>query len=74
MSLGGIGARKTFLKKGKYFRKETFLVNLSDLISKLIFSELKACSANPFPKGLISILSVYLQDLWGGIRQINLQI
>ena len=31
-----------FLKKGKYFKKEKFLVNLSDLMSNFIFSELKA--------------------------------
>ena len=29
------------MKKGKYFKKEKFLLNLSDLTSKFIFSELK---------------------------------
>ena len=63
-----------FLKKGRYLEKEKFLANLSDLMSKFIFSELKTCFANPFPKRLISILSIYLHDLGGCMRQIKLQI
>ena len=67
MSLGGTGApveiqkAKTstvFLKEGKYLEKERILINLSDLMSKFIFSELKACFANPFPKRLTTILSI----------------
>ena len=61
-----------FLKKGKYIKKEKFLVNLSDLISEVLFPELKACFANPFPKRLMSILSIYLHHLTGFIRQIKL--
>ena len=45
-----------FLKKEKYL--ESFLVNLSDMVSKFIFSEFKASFANPFSKRLISVLSI----------------
>ena len=37
-----------FLNKGKYLEKEDFLINLSDLISKFIFSELKTFLEKPF--------------------------
>ena len=55
-SLGGNGARgdkkyknsTAFLNKGKYLEKQDFLVNLSDLISKFIFSELKTLLEKPF--------------------------
>ena len=54
-----------FLKKGKYLENENLLVTLSDLMSKLIFSEFKASFANPFQKRLISILSIYLPSFRG---------
>ena len=50
----------TFLKKGKDLEKERFLVNLSDLMSKFIFSELKAFFTNTFSKRLIRKDSLYL--------------
>ena len=37
-------------------------------MSKFIFSELKACFANPFSKGIINILNIYLHDLGGCMR------
>ena len=64
MSLRGIGARRD--TKCQYFnslipRKRKFLVNLSDLTSKFIFSELKAFFANRFSKhSSVSIRSIYL--------------
>ena len=71
MSLGGIGAREDT-------KCQNVLANLSNLMSKFIFSELKACFAKPFPKpfpkGLISVLSVYLHHLGRCIRQIRLKI
>ena len=67
MSLGGIGAREDT-------KCQNVLANLSNLMSKFIFSELKACFAKPFPKGLISVLSVYLHHLGRCIGQIKLQI
>ena len=45
---------KAFFEEGEISPKETFLVNLSDLMSKFIFLELKAFFANPISKRLIS--------------------
>ena len=53
----------TLLKNGKYLEKEKLLLNLSDLTRKFIFSKLKACFANPFPKSLIGIFIIYLHHL-----------
>ena len=58
----------------KYLQKKKFLVNLSDLLSKFIFSKLKAFFPNSFPKRLISILSIYLHHSGECIRQIKRQI
>ena len=49
-----------FLKNGKDLEKGKFLVNLSDLMSKFIFSELKAFFCNPFSKRLFKKDSYYL--------------
>ena len=54
-----------FLKKGKYLKKERFFVNLYDLMSKFIFSELKLFLAKLLSIRLISILSIYRQSFRG---------
>ena len=74
MEIQNVESSTAFLKKGKYLEKERFLVNLSDLMSKFILSELKAFFANPFPKRLISIPSIYLHHLGECIRQIKRQL
>ena len=52
-----------------------FMVNLSELMSEFIFSELKAFLANLFSKdSSVSILSIYLHHLGRCIRQIKRQI
>ena len=64
--------QQLFLKKGKYLEKKKVLVNLSHMMLK--FLELKEFFENPFPKRLISILSIYLHHSGGYIRQIKRQI
>ena len=60
------------LKRGKYLEKKSFWVNLSDLMSKFIFSELKAFFANLFSKdSSVSILHIYLHHLGRCTRQIK---
>ena len=62
MSLRGTAARgntqcqnfESFFEEGEISPKEKFLVNVSDLMSKFIFLELKAFFANPISKRLIS--------------------
>ena len=63
--------RQLFWRTENISKRKNYLVNLSDLMSKFTFSELKASFANPFPKRLISILSIYLHHLGGCIRQIK---
>ena len=63
-----------FLKKGTCLEKEKFFVDLFNLTSKIVLSELKVRFANPFPKRLMSILSIYLHYFGGCIRQIMRQI
>ena len=60
-----------FLKGGKYLESEKFLVTLSELMLKFIFSELKLFLAKLFWKRLNSILSIYLHFSRRCMRQIK---
>ena len=60
--------QQLFWRKLNIAIRKRFLLNISDLISKFVFSDLKAGFANLFPKRFISILSIYLHHLGSCIR------
>ena len=71
MEIQNTNTSTAFLKKGKYLDKEKFLVNLSDLMSEFIFSELKIFFATPFSKRLINKYSLYIPLSFRGIYYTN---